>query len=102
MLLENVRDGAPSDLLALIGQRALYPPVTPIPVLCCHVEHKVRDFILAPGSSRATLVAAIAFLGDQFPVSGQKRLRREDCGRFLKDKAAKPLGLGCQAPALLT
>src|ERR1019366_7066256 len=77
VLPKNVGDGAARDLVAQIGQRTLYSPVAPIPVLGGHAHHQLLDVILRARSSRATPLAAIIFPGNQLTVPSQEGLRRD-------------------------
>jgi len=101
VFFENVRNGAPRDLVAQISQRTLDPPVAPIPVFRCHANHQVFSLIPGSGPTGPTLFAAVVLSGDQLPAPSQQRLRGNYCGNLMKDSTAKLFGLGGQAPTLV-
>jgi hypothetical protein len=70
--------------MAKIGQDSLYSPVAPIVVLSGHADHQLLDFIQRARASGTTLLTAIILSGDQSPMPGQERLRRDDGGQFMK------------------
>ena len=78
--------------MAQIGQRSLDSPVAPIPVLGGHADHQLLDLILRARTSRATLLAAIIFPGDELAVPSQERLRRDEGRQFMKHAPAQFLG----------
>src|SRR5687768_10620648 len=73
---KDVGNSTSTYLIAKIGQRPLYSPVTPIAVLSGHADHPLLDLILRARTSGATLLAAIILSGDQFPMPSQERFRR--------------------------
>jgi hypothetical protein len=88
------------NLMAQIVQRPLYSSVAPIPVLGCHADD--QPFYLIPGSrpTRATMFAAIVFLGDESSLPSQEGLRRNDRGDFAEQAPPEHFRLGRQASAL--
>jgi hypothetical protein len=101
MLFKNVGNRAARDLVAQISQGSLYSPVAPIAVFSRHADGQLLDLVLHPGTSWATLPAAIIFPGDELAVPGQERLRRDDSGQFMKYAPAELPGLDGQSTALV-
>jgi hypothetical protein len=75
---KKVGDGAASTLFAQIGQRTLYAPAAPIPVLTGQTDHQLWDVILRVRTSWTTPLAAIIFPGDGRTGPSQERLRRDE------------------------
>ena len=93
MAAQNISNGLIGNGVTQIGQRSLYSPVAPIPVLSGHANHQLLDLILHAWTSRATPSAAIIFPGDQLAVPSQERLRRDDGRQFMKHAPAQFLSL---------
>src|SRR5262249_27365371 len=52
-------------------------------------------------TSWTSVLAAIVFHSDQFPVPRQQRLRRHDCRDLRQDFPAEPFGFHCQPATLI-
>ena len=90
---EHVREGAPRNLVAQIGQGALDSSVAPILVLRGHAHDRLLSLLAHTGTPRATLSAALMFPGDELAVPSQAALRRGAGGQFTKHAPAQLLGL---------
>jgi hypothetical protein len=101
MLLQNVGDGAPSDLVAQVGQGSLDSPVAPISILGSHTYHQLPDLLLRTRPAWATSLAAIVLLSDQPAVPGQERCRGHHRGQFLQQTPAQLLGPDRQTSTLV-
>jgi len=84
-----------------IGERALNSPIAPIAVLCGHAHDQIPNLPLGPRSARATMFAAIVFVGDQPPVPSQKRVGCHDRGHFSEHATTDLLAFRFQASALV-
>ena len=69
--------------MAQVGQGPLDSSIAPAAVLRGHADNQVLNLIADMRPAKATLFAAIIFLGDQSAMPGQKRLWCDDSGQFV-------------------
>jgi hypothetical protein len=71
-------NGAASQLVSQIRERAFDPTITPIAVLPCHAHHQGFDLSYRTWSSGRAPATAIVFLSDQFAMPAQQCFTRHN------------------------
>lgn len=77
-VLQDPGDGATTDCVAEIAERALEASVTLGGILQRHTYDQLDEGMLSAGSSRGASVAEISFASDEFTIPTQQRVRRDE------------------------
>ncbi len=68
MLLEDVRDGAPCDVMIQVGEDSLDSCVAPVAILRCHPHHQLPNLRHDRGPARTAPSVAVVLPRDQLPM----------------------------------
>jgi hypothetical protein len=75
LLLQEVGDGPPPDLVAQVGQGALNPCVAPLTILPSHWHDPLPDLGPHAGTAGAAPLVTVGFADDQPAMSRAQRVR---------------------------
>jgi len=84
MLLQNVGNGATSQVVTEIRNGTENPAISPITIVLSHADYEVLDIIGSAWPSRSALGTAIILLGNEFAVPGQQCVRRNKVGNIIE------------------
>src|SRR4030095_9560510 len=95
VLLQNVGNGATSQVVTEIRNGTENPAISPITIVLSHADDRVLCFIGGAWPSRPALGTAIILLGNEFAVPGQQCVRRHQVGNVIQYSTADKFGFGC-------
>jgi hypothetical protein len=97
--LEDIGDGAASDLMPQIGQCALDSRIPPRSILERHAQDEIDDSLHEARPTGPTPVAVVPLGRHQFPVPSQERVRCDQGLKFVQNLASKRVGFSGESAA---
>ena len=99
VLFEDVGDGAASNLMSQIGQRASDSRVPPGGIFKRHLKNEIDDRLHDARSTWAAPLAVVPLGRHQFPVPSQQRVRRDQGFKLIQHLAPECLRFSGESTA---